>query len=380
MKMVRLGDVLTKLTDGTHKTPQYTATGVPFLSVKDMSDGHLSFTDTKFVSPETHQEIYKRCDPEYGDILLTKIGTTGIPVLVDTHKQFSLFVSVALLKYDKTICVGNYLVCALRSEAVQAQCKEKTQGNGNQNWVLQDIANTIIPLPSLDEQKRLAVHIESRLSVIDRLRDLAERQLAAARQLRSAYLCEMFDACEWEHVKLGDVCHADLQIVEKSSLPYLGLEMIKSDSGIIDWNLNTAEGISNCYLFDSRHILYGKLRPYLNKVALPDCVGRCSTEITPLLVDINTDRDYVAYYLRRKETADYAMLNTTGSRMPRVDIDYMMKLKIPYPPLLEQRRISEQIKSSTEETEKLVTQLTRQLDIINAMPAAIMREVFGGIQ
>ena len=89
-----------KLTDGTHKTPKYTKSGVKFVSVKDMSTGRLSLANTKYISQEGHEELFERCNPEKGDILLSKVGTTGVPAIVDTDEQFSLFVSVALLKFN----------------------------------------------------------------------------------------------------------------------------------------------------------------------------------------------------------------------------------------------------------------------------------------
>lgn len=82
-----------------YSLPKYTESGVPFISVKDISGGFISFTNAKKISLSEHEELYKRCDPKRGDILLTKVGTTGIPALVDTDIQFSLFVSVALLRF-----------------------------------------------------------------------------------------------------------------------------------------------------------------------------------------------------------------------------------------------------------------------------------------
>lgn len=115
---VRLGELATKFTDGTHSTPKYVLAGVPFLSVKDMSRGFLDFSNTKFISEEEHEILYKRCNPENGDLLITKVGTTGIPVIVDTDKQFSLFVSVALMKFSKRYLDVNFLKELINSPLV----------------------------------------------------------------------------------------------------------------------------------------------------------------------------------------------------------------------------------------------------------------------
>ncbi|MDY0394938.1 restriction endonuclease subunit S [Virgibacillus halophilus] len=159
-KWVRLGDLLNKLTDGAHRTPKYTASGVPFISVKDISGGEIDFSDTKFISLKEHEELYKRCNPEKGDILLTKVGTTGIAVIIDTEQDFSLFVSVALLKFNTNLIFNKFLLYAIKSPVVQMQARKNTRGVGNKNWVMRDIADTIIPLPPLEEQKRIVNEIE----------------------------------------------------------------------------------------------------------------------------------------------------------------------------------------------------------------------------
>lgn len=165
----RLGNIILCLTDGAHKTPKYidTKDGVPFLSVKDISSGKIDLTNTKFISQETHEVLSKRCNPQKGDILLTKVGTTGIPVIVDTDVKFDLFVSVALLKFDNKLIDTKYFKYLLESPLVQDQVRENTKGVGNKNWVLRDIKNTLIVLPPLDEQKRIVAKIEKLMPLVD---------------------------------------------------------------------------------------------------------------------------------------------------------------------------------------------------------------------
>ena len=165
---VTLGSILNKLTDGTHKTPRYTSTGVKFVSVKDMSNGFLSLENTKFISEEEHKELFARCNPEKGDLILSKVGTTGVPAIVDTTEPFSLFVSVALLKFDCECIDVEFLYYMLMSPLVQAQATENTRGVGNKNWVLDAIASTMVVLPPLSEQKRIVKKIKELLPYVDR--------------------------------------------------------------------------------------------------------------------------------------------------------------------------------------------------------------------
>lgn len=169
-KWVRLGDIIFKLTDGTHSTPKYTNQGVPFISVKDLSSGYINFSNTKFISEEEHKILSARCNPEKGDLLLTKVGTTGIPVIVDTDREFSLFVSVALVKLSKSNINLDFLKLLILSPLVQEQVAENTKGVGNKNWVIKDIANTFFPLPPLTEQHRIVAKVTELMQYCEKLK------------------------------------------------------------------------------------------------------------------------------------------------------------------------------------------------------------------
>ena len=164
----RFSTICQTLTDGTHSTPHYTERGVPFLSVKDMSSGYLDFTNTKFISESEHVELSKRCHPRKGDLLLSKVGTTGIPLIIDTDSEFSIFVSLALIKFTSITINKQFLIHLINSPLVQEQVKENTRGVGNKNWVLSAIAQTLILLPPLKEQSRIVDKIAEIFPIVKR--------------------------------------------------------------------------------------------------------------------------------------------------------------------------------------------------------------------
>lgn len=144
---------------------------------------------------------------------------------------------------------------------------------------------------------------------------------------------------------LGTVCTQDRTSVRPGhadDLPYLGLEGIESGTGqFVEGELSkTPEAPqANSFRFDERHVLYGKLRPYLNKVALPTTPGKCSTEIIPLLPAPQLDRQYLSYFLRSPATVKQITERSSGARMPRADMDFVLSLPISLPAIEEQRRI-----------------------------------------
>lgn len=166
---VRLDSICHHITDGTHHTPTYTVTGVPFLSVKDISSGKINLTNTKYISKEEHQELSKRCKPEFEDVLLTKVGTTGIAKVIDIDVEFSVFVSLALLKFSKHLLSPYYIELAINSPLVKEQSRNNTQGVGNKNLVLKWIKNFALPIPPALEQKRIVAKVDQLMALCDEL-------------------------------------------------------------------------------------------------------------------------------------------------------------------------------------------------------------------
>ena len=145
---------------------------------------------------------------------------------------------------------------------------------------------------------------------------------------------------------LGELCEMDCQGLQPDDpaalhLLFVGVENVDAGTGILNYDTNSRAGSqrSTTFRFDERHVLYAKLRPYLNKVTTPGFAGRCSAELVPLLPRRGVDRDFVAHLLRRKQTVEYVMASVTGSRMPRTDMKALMTMRVPLPPLDEQRRI-----------------------------------------
>ena len=154
--------------------------------------------------------------------------------------------------------------------------------------------------------------------------------------------------------QLGELCEMDRQGIRPedplaSRLPFVGVENVERGTGMLNFGTESRVGEqkSTAFRFDERHVLYAKLRPYLNKVAAPGFSGRCSTELVPLLPRKEVDRHFLGYLLRRKETVDYATASVTGTRMPRTDMNALMSMRVPFPPLDEQRRVVDILNRTT---------------------------------
>jgi len=152
-KIASLGELASKITDGTHKTPTYTESGVKFLSAKNISSGSVDWENTKFISEQEHNELIRRCNPEVGDVLLAKSGTIGVAAIIDKNFEFSLFESAALIKYERSKIVGEYLLYLLNSKNIKQVYAQRTKGNSIRHLHLVDIRSLNIPVPPLELQK-----------------------------------------------------------------------------------------------------------------------------------------------------------------------------------------------------------------------------------
>ena len=149
----RLGEVCSKITDGTHDTPQKQDVGVPYLTAIHVKDGVIDYDNCYFLTQEDHNEIYQRCNPEFGDVLMVNIGAgVGAVAMNKVEYEFSLK-NVALLKPNKEILTGYFLESYLLASK-RKNIHRLLNGGAQPFFGLDDIARIHILLPSLIEQNR----------------------------------------------------------------------------------------------------------------------------------------------------------------------------------------------------------------------------------
>ena len=123
----------------------------------------------------------------------------------------------------------------------------------------------------------------------------------------------------------------------------LNLDQIESHTGRLLSKQMVARGSvgTSTHAFDAGNVLYSKLRPYLNKVFLPEESGFCTTELVPLRPDLSlVRRDYLAAYLRSPKFLAWVDQQVDGAKMPRVSMKVFWEHEIEFPTLDEQKRIA----------------------------------------
>ncbi len=182
----------------------------------------------------------------------------------------------------------------------------------------------------------------------------------------------------WHCAKLSEVADIERDAIVSEAIEtgtrYLGLEHIEAGGKILgSATVNAGDIASTKFRFTSRHVLYGKLRPYLAKIATPDFAGICSTDILPIMPGPRLDRSFLTHYLRQPSMIEFANSRTTGANLPRLSPKALADFDIPLPPLGEQKRIAAILDQADELRCKRQCALYR----LNQLGQSIFHEMFG---
>ena len=183
-----------KITDGTHQTPKYSTPeeGIAFISSKDVTTGVINWNNIKYITKELHEELYARIAPQRDDVLLAKNGTTGIAALVDTDKVFDIYVTLALLRAERSLITPNYLLQIINSPICKEQFNSHLTGIGVPNLHLRDIKAVTIPVPPLAEQQEITRILDILLEKEQQSKEAAETVLEQIDLMKRAILAKAF--------------------------------------------------------------------------------------------------------------------------------------------------------------------------------------------
>jgi len=170
-EVLRMEDLTTQIVDGVHHTPSYAESGVPFIVVTDLTAGSgIDFTNTRFVSEEDHRSFIKRANPTAGDVLVTKDGTLGVARIVPKDvSEFSIFVSVAMLRPRMDVCVPQLIWAFFDSGEFLIQLGTLSAGTGLTHIHLEHFRQFIVRTPPIDEQITIFDIIERQTNVLTQL-------------------------------------------------------------------------------------------------------------------------------------------------------------------------------------------------------------------
>jgi type I restriction enzyme S subunit len=285
---------------------------------------------------------------------------------------------------NENCCIGRGL-CAIRANSdidksylkayfrmFESDIAKMGSGSIFQAITTEDVKDLTIPLPPFDEQRRIAAIIEKKLASVEKAKKAAAEQQEAAEALAKAYLREVFKFDElpegWEWKRLGDVCNLyQPKTIISQEIKCEGKYKVFGANGVIGfhdkYNHEYAEVAITCRGATCGTVNYTEPKSWITGNAMVVC---------PKDNDVN--RKYLLYVLGFFDLSD----TITGTAQPQITKTTLEPFKIPLPPLSEQRRIAAIIEKKLESVTKLKTHLAEQAEVINALPAAILRKAFAG--
>jgi len=264
-----------------------------------------------------------------------------------------------------------YFFC-YRKEFLASQA----QGGAQPNISQVKIKNLEVPVPPLSEQQSIVDYLDSAFAKIDAMKANAEKSLNEAKALFQASLKEMLEPKEgWEEKKFGDVCWYNKNNGIHKGTRYVGMEHIEQGTGKLLDTISSDEVLSNTFAFNKGDVLYGRLRPYLKKVIVADFDGCCSTEIFPIQSK-SIIASFLKYWFLTDKITNKVNATCAGCRMPRGNMNDVLKFDISYPGLSEQQSIVETLDSLKSKVDRLQANYDKISQECDALKQAILRQVF----
>lgn len=242
---------------------------------------------------------------------------------------------------DTSKLMPEYLVHFLKSKPGLDQIAFQSIGTVRNNLKYKALCQMELRIPSLGEQQaRLNTLREVQLQI-----EQAESQIAELDQLAKSRFVEIFgdlklNKYNWPIEPFESFAVIDTHMANNldayANKPHIGIDSIESNSGRLSGYRTVAEDgiISGKYPFTAQHIIYSKIRPALNKVALPDFDGVCSADAYPILpAKERCNRIYLAQVMRSSYFLDYVLPLSGRAQMPKVNKKALQGFSMPLPPL-----------------------------------------------
>ena len=229
--------------DGTHDSPQYTNSGIPFITSKNLVNGNIDWDNITYISREDHEKFSQRSYVEDGDILFGMIGTIGNPLIVKKDFEFSIK-NVALLKFTDKDINNKYVLGILESDIIYKQFYRKSNAGVQKFIGLGMIRSLDIPTPPLYEQEKIADILSTWDEAIEKIEKLIKekeiQKKGLMQQLLTGETRLQGFTDEWKEVKLGDITKnysgrpLERYVVDKSQYRMVSIGNYSKDGRYID--------------------------------------------------------------------------------------------------------------------------------------------------
>jgi restriction endonuclease S subunit len=335
----------------------YAEDGVPLILIKNVLDGQITDEGMPRVA-ETKAAELTRYRLRAGDIVFSRVGSVGRASVIRKHQEGWLLSGQMLrVRLENPEIDSEFLGYAIATAWFQKALASRTVGATRKSINTEILSNLPMVVPPRSEQRGVV----GVLGVVDSAIGLVDRVIWKTERLKKGLMQELLTKGighkeykdtqigktpnTWQIEELGEMCNQRSGIVQPSgegTNRFIGLEHIASGETTAQSYGSDVDIRSSKFRFYPKDILYGKLRPYLDKAVLVDFDGICSTDLLVLTAQQEkTLPEFLVYVLHSSEFIKHAIATTTGTNHPRTSWKAISKFEFGFPPLPEQRRISE---------------------------------------
>ena len=168
---VKMVDICSIITDGTHESPKFVNEGIPFIFVSNISNNKIMYDADKYIDKATYDVLIKRTPIEIGDIILSTVGSYGHPAVVKSNKKFLFQRHIAYLKPKREMVNSEYLHTMIMMDYVQHQINLEVKGIAQKTLNLSAIKSLDVLMPSLSQQNEFAffkIQVDKSKAVIEK--------------------------------------------------------------------------------------------------------------------------------------------------------------------------------------------------------------------
>lgn len=396
-----LGDICTKVTDGSHNPPKGVETGFPMLSSRNVMDYGLVWDNYRLIPEGAFESEHKRTRISEGDVLLTIVGTIGRSCVVrDLDKLFTLQRSVAVLSTDKLI--PEFLCYQFKAPFLQEHFLTNAKGSAQKGIYLKQLKATNLVCPSVDEQKRIVEKLDALLTRIDTAIEHLQENITLADALYASELNEIFpsdadieslsDKAGW--VFLSDICTFEngdrgKNYPSKSAFVADGDGIPVVSAGNLGERYIEHKGLN--YITPERYDLLRSgririgdilfcLRGSLGKVAISKDIdeGVIASSLVIIRPKERVLAEYIYKYLKSSLCQQFISYYNNGAAQPNLSAKSLGRFMLPLPNIEEQKAIVHGLDDKYQLNQKLLDGLKSKVNGLKNLKASILDSAFKG--
>lgn len=374
------------------KSQNYQKEGIPLVRISNIQDEKVILDEgTVYVDKKLKEQLAAFVINK-NDILIALSGaTTGKFGIFELDDEAFLNQRVGRLQPFYSVINNKFLYYYLG--VIKNNILKQAYGAAQPNISTAELASFELPLPPLPEQHRIVARIEELFTRLDTGVKELKTAKAQIKRYRQSVLKHAFEGKlikknllggdlqkKWEMNTLGQITeNKSIRAIpsDKADTKFIGMDCIEPHSLKPSFLYDFKEFRSSGKYFEIGQVLYGRMRPYLNKVFKADFAGACSGEFIVLECSEKLDSGFLQYILHSKEFVEFANSKTTGDR-PRVTYQDISDYPISLPPLEEQKVIVAEIEHQISLSEATENAIDESLTQAERLRQSILKQAFEG--